>query len=365
VTRCEANQSAVTGVCDDNGRGNTDAFGWPMSLAALLLKNLGGRNDGSLQPCLGASDCATEPGVPIATFDAALGGGGGLFEETAQDQDLNPGEEGNVLSPLLPAYFAPWASQINVGDSMPELDELHGGINTLTDTAMLEGFIDVLGPFNPAGLLNESYNNGEGPEMGTWPMVNRVGRFGSVKAPQLREVELTGPYFHNGGKLTLRQVVDFYARGGDFPVSNAAHRDFNIVNLNMEVQSNLTEEEKVALVDFLLELTDDRVRFERAPFDHPQIILPLDGSAPEPSPVLGRDGMLSGCTPLPEPEGRSCAGGMFRDVPATGGAVGNGGKALPNFLGIAGREPGLAGQPIKRLVGDAAFCTTIDSQYCH
>src|SRR5207253_2638983 len=40
-------------------------------------------------------------------------------------------------------------------------------------------------------------------EMGTWPFVNRVNRFGSFKAAQLREVELTGPYFHNGGKLTL------------------------------------------------------------------------------------------------------------------------------------------------------------------
>ena len=51
-----------------------------------------------------------------------------------------------------------------------------------------------------------------GAQQGTWPMVNRVGRFGSIKAPQLREIELTVPYFHNGGKLTLRQVVDFYVR---------------------------------------------------------------------------------------------------------------------------------------------------------
>src|SRR5881398_2761029 len=87
-------------------------------------------------------------------------------------------------------------------------------------------------------------------QMGTWPVVNRVNRFGSFKAPQLREVELTGPYFHNGGKLTLRQVVDFYVRGGDFPVTNATHRDFNIINQNVEVESNLNEEEKVALVDF-------------------------------------------------------------------------------------------------------------------
>ena len=38
----------------------------------------------------------------------------------------------------------------------------------------------------------------------------------AFKTPGLRNVELTGPYFHNGGQATLMQVVDFYNRGGDF-----------------------------------------------------------------------------------------------------------------------------------------------------
>jgi cytochrome c peroxidase len=251
---------------------------------------------------------------------------------------------------------------------MPELDELHGGFNTLTDVAILEGFIDVIGPFNPAGVLNESMNNGGNPqgEMGTWPMVNRVGRFGSFKAPQLREVELTGPYFHNGGKLTLRQVVDFYVRGGDFPITNATHRDFNIINQNVEVQSNINEEEKVALVDFLLELTDERVRFERGPFDHPEVILPLDGRAPE-NGAFGtaalRDVALTGCVASPlGPGQRACLGGMFLDVPAVGTAGnlnGPGGTPapLPNFLNISSGP---------RLVGPAANCgPAANNHYCH
>jgi cytochrome c peroxidase len=347
VTRCEADQTEVTGACDDNGRGNTDAFNWPLSLAALLLKNLGGP--------------AQEPGVALANFDPTLGGGGGLFEETAQDQQLNPGEGDDLNDPQLPAYLAPFANGIPVGDSMPELDEVHAGLNTLTDVAILEGFIDNIGPFNPAGVLNESMNNGVNPqgEMGTWPMVNRVGRFGSFKAPQLREVELTGPYFHNGGKLTLRQVVDFYVRGGDFPVTNATHRDFNIINQNVEVQSNLKEEEKVALVDFLLELTDERVRFERAPFDHPEVILPLDGRAPENGTfgsVALRDAALTGCVASPlGPGHRACLGGMFLDVPAVG-ATGSA-TPLPNFLGISSGP---------RLVGAAANCgPAANNHYCH
>lgn len=38
---------------------------------------------------------------------------------------------------------------------------------------------------------------------------------GAFKTPSLRNVELTGPYFHNGGQATLKQVIQFYNRGGD------------------------------------------------------------------------------------------------------------------------------------------------------
>ena len=40
---------------------------------------------------------------------------------------------------------------------------------------------------------------------------------GTFKAPGLRNVEFTGPYFHNGGQATLEQVLLFYNRNGDFP----------------------------------------------------------------------------------------------------------------------------------------------------
>jgi cytochrome c peroxidase len=44
---------------------------------------------------------------------------------------------------------------------------------------------------------------------------------GAFQIPGLRNVELTGPYFHNGGQATLEQVVEFYTRGGDFLVPPA------------------------------------------------------------------------------------------------------------------------------------------------
>ena len=332
----------VTRIDNDTGRGGNDAFGWPLSLSALMMKNLAGP--------------AFEPGVPMNTFDPLLGTTGGLFEETAQDQQINPGFDGEPANPLLPPHLAAFANNITVGDFPPELDEAGGAIggmvNTLTDVAMIEGFMDTLGPFNPANVAAEVLNFGDSAMMGTWPVVNRVGRMGSFKAPQLRNVELTGPYFHNGGKLTLRQVVDFYTRGGDFPISNAAHRDFNLVNMNIEIQSNLSEAEKVALVDFLLEFTDERNRFDRAPFDHPEVIIPVDGLAPD--NTAGRAALLANAA-------------MFRSVPAVGAA----GQATPEptFLGIAGRTPDTAagpGQPVARLSGAAAFCgAAATSHYCH
>jgi cytochrome c peroxidase len=91
---------------------------------------------------------------------------------------------------------------------------------------------------------------------------------GSFKTPGLRNVELTGPYFHNGGQATLMHVVEFYNRGGDFA-------DENIQDLNPAIQPlRLSLLEKRDLVQFLKALTDPRVRMEKAPFDHPQLFIP-------------------------------------------------------------------------------------------
>ncbi|AYH44100.1 cytochrome c peroxidase [Azoarcus sp. DN11] len=96
----------------------------------------------------------------------------------------------------------------------------------------------------------------------------RVAVMGAHKVPSLRNVELTAPYFHNGGQATLHQVVEFYNRGGDFSAVNQDDLDPNIHPLG------LTDEEKDDLVAFLTSLTDDRVRYERAPFDRPSISIP-------------------------------------------------------------------------------------------
>ncbi|RPJ09947.1 MAG: hypothetical protein EHM36_03830 [Deltaproteobacteria bacterium] len=112
------------------------------------------------------------------------------------------------------------------------------------------------------------HNIGVRPETEDGGDILQPGK-GFFKTPQLRNVELNGPYFHNGHAATLRQVVDFYDRGGDFPSALT-----NIKPLGLKAS------EKNDLVAFLLSLTDERVRFERAPFDHPSMFVPNFGTLP-------------------------------------------------------------------------------------
>jgi cytochrome c peroxidase len=109
---------------------------------------------------------------------------------------------------------------------------------------------------------------------------DRVAVDGAFKVPSLRNVELTGPYFHNGSAATLQQVVEFYARGGNFPSQN-------IQNLHEAIEPILALQgqpaRQAALVAFLRTLTDERVRNESAPFDHPQLFVP-HGVAPDGKP---------------------------------------------------------------------------------
>jgi len=99
---------------------------------------------------------------------------------------------------------------------------------------------------------------------------------GLFKTPGLRDIEFTGPYFHNGGQATLEHVVDFYSRAGDFPSDG---------NIGPGVRRlNLSPDDRAALVAFLKCLTDDRVRFERAPFDHPELCVPVGQEMTRPDP---------------------------------------------------------------------------------
>src|SRR5882724_1966568 len=91
---------------------------------------------------------------------------------------------------------------------------------------------------------------------------------GAVKTPGLRNIELSGPFFLNGGQATLGQVVDFYSHRGDFPSVD--------MDPNLE-RASFGPLDKLAVVAFLKSLTDERVRSQSAPFDHPSLTIPNGG----------------------------------------------------------------------------------------
>jgi hypothetical protein len=143
-----------------------------------------------------------------------------------------------------------------------------------------------------------------------------IARTGFFKAPQLRNVALTAPYFHNGSQLTLEQVVEFYNRGADFNVvSELAIMDPDIEPLGL----GLTLQEKQDLVDFLRNgLTDPRTVKQSAPFDHPQLLTP--NGHPE-----GPNGFPVDKDPAHPGQAKD----QLMEIPAVGSA---GGKPLPTFL---------------------------------
>jgi len=107
---------------------------------------------------------------------------------------------------------------------------------------------------------------------------------GMFKIPGLRNVALTAPYFHNGSAGTLRQVVEFYNRGGNVDAPNKAN-EIKPLSLN--------EQEKQDLVAFLEALTDPRVLLQQAPFDHPELLIPHGASGDTTSVATSAPGVAA------------------------------------------------------------------------
>ncbi len=104
---------------------------------------------------------------------------------------------------------------------------------------------------------------------------------GAFKIPTLRNIELTGPYMHNGSMKSLDEVIDFYDRGGN--VENREHFGTFVF------PQHFSQQEKADLKAFLLTLTDERVRWERGPFDHPSLrIMSGYGRAKRGEPLVDR-----------------------------------------------------------------------------
>lgn len=129
------------------------------------------------------------------------------------------------------------------------------GQMTMTTSGPYGSFIPTRLEFHNVGVRPPSEDVGRG---GVTLVAADQGKF---RVASLRNVALSAPYFHNGGMATLGDVVEFYNRGGDFHVNQAA-------NL---FPRNYTSVEKDAIVALLNTLTDPRLVAGTQPFDRPRL----------------------------------------------------------------------------------------------
>jgi hypothetical protein len=124
--------------------------------------------------------------------------------------------------------------------------------------------------------------------------------------------------------------VDFYDRGGNFC-------RFNFPDIDPDVTFiGFTRTEKEDLVAFLIALTDERVRFQQAPFDHPALNVPNAHPGDEYR------------TTMDEHFGGSQAEDVVRAIPATG----TNGAAIPltSFHADLGLADGMSGHMVAGIV---------------
>ncbi|MFT5289951.1 MAG: cytochrome c peroxidase [Planctomycetota bacterium] len=99
-------------------------------------------------------------------------------------------------------------------------------------------------------------------DLGRGGITGRPMDNGAFKTPDLRNIELRAPYFHNGSAQSLEEVIDFYDRGGDFHVNQAP----------AVAPIGFTLLEKADLVAFLKRpMTDPEVAAETGLFARPTL----------------------------------------------------------------------------------------------
>ena len=95
-------------------------------------------------------------------------------------------------------------------------------------------------------------------DIGREKVTNNVADKAKFKVPSLRNIALTAPYMHDGRFNKLTEVIKHY---------NSIGNKKNI-SKQLKKSMNLTDNERVDLVAFLLTLTDNEFLFDKR-FDYP------------------------------------------------------------------------------------------------
>lgn len=101
------------------------------------------------------------------------------------------------------------------------------------------------------GVPETKENKDLDDDLGRYDLFKTKERIGAFKTPTVRNIELTGPYMHNGVYTTLEEVVDFYNQGGGVGFG------FNLEHQTLPFdQLDLSEDEQHAIITFMKTLTD-------------------------------------------------------------------------------------------------------------
>ena len=138
------------------------------------------------------------------------------------------------------------------GDTRALTEQQYRGFKVFTDAGKGNCAACHNGPnFTDNGFHNVGLKTGK--DQGRFAIRPVAALKGAFKTPTLRDIELTAPYFHNGAAATLREVVDYYARGGE-----------DRSNVSADVRElPLTEQDREDLVAFLRALTGHQAQFVR------------------------------------------------------------------------------------------------------
>jgi cytochrome c peroxidase len=139
------------------------------------------------------------------------------------------------------------ASQVrgmNVFFKKSKCDKCHDGMNFTTND------------YHNLGVGTDQPN----PDPGRFSFTKDPKDWGAFKTPTLRDIVETAPYMHDGSIKTLREVVEFYDKGG-------------ILNKNLDPdikRLKLTADEKADLVEFLRALSGQGWQNIKAPEKFPE-----------------------------------------------------------------------------------------------
>jgi cytochrome c peroxidase len=135
----------------------------------------------------------------------------------------------------------------------------HGGFS-FTDSQRHDGTTEDQVSFHNTGLYNVDGRGGyPASDTGLFEITGDRRDMGRFRAPTLRNIAVTAPYFHDGSAATLDEVLDHYAAGGRTIAEgeNAGVGSESPLRSLFVSGFTLTAEERADVLAFLESLTDE------------------------------------------------------------------------------------------------------------